>query len=177
MQTVGIQWLDYGLKDWGIWFDSRKGQTFLFFPCGAASLTWAMASSLIRFLGHTQRCFTVGRNPLYEWSAGRRGLYLTTHNTHKRPTSTPLGMTRTQNLSRQTAVDLRLRPRGRWDWRTENLQISVASRSVRSLVHFHFSCLTKADLWERKTGSWLLCADVITDTWHSTSVTTYIIMA
>jgi len=30
---------------------------------------------------------TVGRTPLDEWSARRRGLYLTTHNSHKRQTS------------------------------------------------------------------------------------------
>jgi hypothetical protein len=33
---------------------------------------------------------TLGRTPLYEWSARRRDLYLTTHNTHKKQTSTPL---------------------------------------------------------------------------------------
>jgi hypothetical protein len=35
---------------------------------------------------------TLGRSPLDEWSARRRDLYLTTHNTHKRQTSmTPAG--------------------------------------------------------------------------------------
>ena len=43
---------------------------------------WARASSFTRFLDHTQRCITVGRTPLDEWSARRRDLYLTTHNTH-----------------------------------------------------------------------------------------------
>jgi hypothetical protein len=42
-----------------------------------------------RFLDHTQRRTTVGRTPLDEWSARRRGLYLTTHNTHNRQTSMP----------------------------------------------------------------------------------------
>ena len=37
------------------------------------------------FRDHTQRHTTVGRTPLDEWSA----LYLTTHNTHNRQTSTP----------------------------------------------------------------------------------------
>jgi hypothetical protein len=36
--------------------------------------------------GHT----TLGRTPLDEYSARRRDLYLTTHNTHKRQTSMPL---------------------------------------------------------------------------------------
>jgi len=33
---------------------------------------------------------TVGRTPLGEWSARRRDLYLTTHDTHNRQTSMPL---------------------------------------------------------------------------------------
>jgi hypothetical protein len=32
---------------------------------------------------------SLGRAPLDEWSARRRDLYLTTHNTHKRQTSRP----------------------------------------------------------------------------------------
>ena len=50
---------------------------------------WAMASSFMRFLDHTQRRTTIGRTPLDEWSARRRDLYLTTHNTHNRQTSIP----------------------------------------------------------------------------------------
>ena len=50
---------------------------------------WARASSFTRFLDHTQRRTTVGRNPLDEWSARRRDLYLTTHNTHNRQISMP----------------------------------------------------------------------------------------
>ena len=51
--------------------------------------TRAMASSFLRLLDHTQRRITVGRTPLDEWSARRRDLYLTTHNTHNRQTSIP----------------------------------------------------------------------------------------
>ena len=51
--------------------------------------TRAMASSFLRFLDHTQRRTTVGRTPLDEWSARRRDLFLTTHNTHNRQTSMP----------------------------------------------------------------------------------------
>jgi hypothetical protein len=50
---------------------------------------WAMASSFLRFLDHTQLRTTVGRTPPDEWSACRRDLYLTTHNTHNRQTSMP----------------------------------------------------------------------------------------
>ena len=38
---------------------------------------------------HTQWHTKVGRTPLDEWSARRRDLYLTTHNTHNRQTSMP----------------------------------------------------------------------------------------
>jgi hypothetical protein len=48
-----------------------------------------MASSFLKFLGHTQRRTTVGRTPLDERSARRSDLYLTTHNTHNRQTFKP----------------------------------------------------------------------------------------
>jgi len=57
---------------------------FLLWPCDP---TRVMASSFTRFLDHTQRRTTVGRTPLDEWSARRRDLYLTTHDTHNRQIS------------------------------------------------------------------------------------------
>jgi len=80
------------------WSARRRGRylhntriTYMISPpppwrCGP---TRAMASSFTRFLDHTQRRTTVGRTPLDEWSARRRNLYLTTHNTHNRQTSMP----------------------------------------------------------------------------------------
>jgi len=50
---------------------------------------WARAPSFTKFLDHTQRHTTVGGTPLDEWSARRRDLYLTSHNTHNRQTSMP----------------------------------------------------------------------------------------
>jgi hypothetical protein len=55
---------------------------FLFWLCSPAR---AMASSFTRFPHHTQRRATVSRTPVDEWSARRRDLYLTTHNTHDNP--------------------------------------------------------------------------------------------
>jgi hypothetical protein len=49
-----------------------------------------MASSFLRILDHTQRRSTVGTTPLDEWSASRKDLYLTTHDTHNRQLSMPL---------------------------------------------------------------------------------------
>ena len=46
-------------------------------------------SSLSRPHEHTLRHTTVGRTPLDEWSARRRDLYLTTHNTRNRQTLMP----------------------------------------------------------------------------------------
>jgi len=47
---------------------------------------WARAALFTMFLDHTQRCTTVCRTPLDEWSICHRELYLTTHNTHNRRT-------------------------------------------------------------------------------------------
>ena len=47
------------------------------------------ASSIKRFLDHTQRRTAVCRTPLDEWSARRRDLYLTKHYAHNRQTSMP----------------------------------------------------------------------------------------
>ena len=56
--------------------------SFIVFYFLRKSTPWARAFSFTRFLDHTQRCTTVGRTPLDEWSARRRDLYQTTHNTH-----------------------------------------------------------------------------------------------
>jgi len=83
-------------------------------PPWRCSPTQAMASSCLRFLDHTQWRTTVGRTPLDEWSAHRRDLYLTTHNTHNIQTCMPpVGFQPT--ISRRAAADPHLRPRGHWD--------------------------------------------------------------
>ena len=47
-----------------------------------------MEHLFLMFRDHTW-CTTVGRTPLDEWSARRRDLYLTTHDTHNRQISMP----------------------------------------------------------------------------------------
>ena len=47
-----------------------------------------MEHLFLMFLDHTRHS-TVGRTPLDEWSAHRRDLYLTTHDTHNRQISMP----------------------------------------------------------------------------------------
>ena len=51
--------------------------------------TRAMAPSVLRLLDHAQRCTTVGRTPLDEWSSSRIDFCLTTHNTRNWQTSMP----------------------------------------------------------------------------------------
>jgi len=60
----------------------------LFFGATAPPPPRSRASSFTRFLDYTRRA-TFGRTPLVEWSARRRDLYQTTHNTHSRQTSMP----------------------------------------------------------------------------------------
>ena len=48
-----------------------------------------MEHPFLMFLDHTRRRTTVGRTHLDEWSARRRDLYLTTHDTHNRQISMP----------------------------------------------------------------------------------------
>ena len=61
----------------------------LFFYCGAATQRGSWPPHSWSFLDHKQRRTTGGRTSLDEWSARRRDLYLTTHNTHNRQTSMP----------------------------------------------------------------------------------------
>ena len=67
-----------------------------------------------------QRRTTVGRTLLDEWPARRRDLYLTTLTTDRHPCP---GGIRTHNPSRRVAIDLRLRPRGHWDWHAGYLSL------------------------------------------------------
>jgi hypothetical protein len=75
---------------------------------------------------------TLGTTPLDEWSARRRDLYLTTHNTHNRQTSMPPGGIRTHNPSKQAAADPRLRPLGHWD-RLSSTYIDLNMRKSHTL--------------------------------------------
>jgi hypothetical protein len=63
----------------------------------------------------TLRHTTVGMTPLDEWSARRRDLYLTIHNTHNGHISMPSGGIRTHSPSKRAAIDPSLRPCGHWD--------------------------------------------------------------
>jgi len=78
----------------------------------------------------TLRYSTLGMTPLVEWSARRRDLYLTTHNTH---TLYALDGIRTRNSSNLTAVDPLLRPRGLFDY--VRLFISSSEQSFSTALN------------------------------------------
>jgi hypothetical protein len=63
---------------------------FCFLFDATAPIGPSASSSFTRFIHHTKWRTTVGRTPHDEWSAHRRDLDLTTHNTHDRKTSMPL---------------------------------------------------------------------------------------
>ena len=70
-----------------------------------------MERLFLMFLDHTQRRTTVGRTPLDEWSARRRDLYLTTHDTQNRQISMPpVGFEPTISAGERPAAELITRP-------------------------------------------------------------------
>ena len=69
----------------------------------------------------TFRNTTIGMTPLDEWSARRRDLYLTTHNTHNRHTYPPVGFKPTVSAGERPQTP-RLRPRGHWDLHRKSLE-------------------------------------------------------
>ena len=118
---------------------------YLFVCLWRDSPQWARASSFTRFLDHTRR-ITVSRTPLDEWSAHRRDLYLTTHNTqNKHPCP---GGVRTHNLSRRAAADLRLRPRGHWDRRSPCVVTFISTLCIK---------------FNKKYVQWFTSCDMYTD--------------
>ena len=73
-----------------------------------------MECLFLMFLDHTQRHSTVGRTPLDKWSARRRDLYLTTHDTHNRQISMPpVGFEPTISAGEQLKSWVRIPP-GAW---------------------------------------------------------------
>jgi hypothetical protein len=86
-----------------------------FSPLWRNSPTRTMVASFLRFQYHTQWHTTVGMMPLYDWSARRGDLYLTTHNSHKRQASMPPGGIWTRSPSERVAAHPFLRPLCHWD--------------------------------------------------------------
>jgi len=124
-------WLNYFILSYyntSGWTTTNYVTSVFIFLLWRCDPTRVMASSFTKFLDHTQRRSTVGRTPPDEWSALRRDLYLTTHNTQNRQTSMPLAGIRTHDLSRRATAYLCLRPRGHWDRQLVGIFFSVALR-------------------------------------------------
>jgi len=73
-----------------------------------------------------------------EWSARRRDLYLTTHNTQQTDIHASGGI-RTHDLNRRADVDLRLRPRGHCDWHNYNLSPRLWVRMISVTLGLYFN--------------------------------------
>jgi len=93
-----------------------------FSPLWRCGPTRARASSFTRFLDHTQRRTTVCRTPLDEWSARRRDLCLTRHNTHNRQTFIPAVWFEPTISAGEQRQTLGLRPRGHRDQQSNVIQ-------------------------------------------------------
>ena len=91
--------------------NSASSHAPLFFlTLWCCSPMWAMASSFLSFLVHTQHCSMSAD----KWSAHCRDLYMTTHNSHKRQNSIPpVGFKST--ILEVEGSDPCLRPHGHWE--------------------------------------------------------------
>ena len=81
---------------------------------------------------HSFRHTTFGRTPLDEWSAQRRDLYQTTHNSQQTDIHAPGGI-RIHNPSNRTAADLRLRRHGHCDRLFFQITYTNSSQRTHSL--------------------------------------------
>jgi hypothetical protein len=89
-----------------------------------------MVSSFMKSLDHTQRHTTVGRTSLHRWSARRRDLYLTTHNTQHRQKSMPAaGFEPIHLAGKRLQTERPLGPAAE----THNQRISTPTKNVSDL--------------------------------------------
>jgi hypothetical protein len=88
----------------------------LFYFVAQKPLTWVQAASLLTFLDHTiLGTHTLGRTPLNEWSARRRGRYLPNTQQTQKKNIHALSEIRTRDPKIQVAADQRLRPHSHRD--------------------------------------------------------------
>jgi hypothetical protein len=82
---------------------------------GSAARRGLLPPRFTRFLDHTRRSATVGRNSLGRVISPSQNLYLTKQHTQQTNIHAPVVGIRTHDRSRRAAVDLSLRSRGHWD--------------------------------------------------------------
>jgi len=54
---------------------------------------------------------------------------------------------RTHNLSRRAAVDLRLRPRGHWDWQQETLADIIIRRNTKKFKQLFWEAVNYSTIY------------------------------
>jgi hypothetical protein len=94
----------------------------------------------------TLRHTTLGRAPLYEWSACRRDFHLTTHNTHKRQTSMPPPGFEPA-IPASECPQNHLKPRGQWDRLTVELVLNTAWEQIRNYKVWKQTISARVTLW------------------------------
>ena len=141
---------------WNIEIDTNTPRPFFFLSLSPPQ--WTRASSFMRFLDHTQRRTTVGRTPLDEWSARRRDLYLTIHNTHNGQTSMPqVGFEPAVSASERTQT-YALDRAATWTVTLQltKLKIGIVT-SLKGVRNFFYHAAMKT--WRDETGGRILLGD------------------
>ena len=136
---------------------------------------WATVSSFTRFLDHTQRCTTVSRIPLDEWSARSRDLYLTTHNIPHRQTSmTPVEFEPTISAGvrpQAYALDRAATGTGKHDFGRNRVTINWTTlwhsddTNCRYCVRWQYSSRS-APTWQQQLQGFLLFTQALQLCWH-----------
>jgi hypothetical protein len=129
---VKENWLHFSKQDFVICLQWReiswitkivtRTQRLLHSATATCGLGFPRYRDLMIALTHITFC----RTSLGGWSARRRYLYLTTHNTNKRQTDMTPGEIRTLSTSKRAATNPGCRPRYHWDW----ISPSVCSRKM-----------------------------------------------
>ena len=116
------------------------------------------------FLDHKQRRTTVGRTPQDEWSARRRDLYLTTHNTHnKNPCPRWYSNPQSRQASGCRPTPYTARPLGpaRWSYQCLLLllfTLSSLTRRVRITVKSTYQlCQVRPSPCASSAPTWRIC--------------------
>jgi hypothetical protein len=113
------------LREWFCRISERSLQSNNIFFHGLTELVVFLPPNFWGF-EITLRHNTVGTNPLEEWSALRRNLYITTRNTRNVQTSIPPAGFEPASPASERPPDPRLRPPGHWDRQKNHI------RSIKS---------------------------------------------
>ena len=124
----------------------------VFFSCDATALLGPRPPHC-RGFEITLRHTTLGRTSLYEWSARRRDVYLTTHNTHKIQTPIHPGGIRTQNPNKRAAADYALDRKATGISRLK-LYLYLSSLTMRATCQLIVLDLETEIMFDEEYGLW-----------------------